>query len=301
MAYAGVRLLAVLLGFAACAALAQQIETGREDVDPTRPEGWALSYASAITIFGGFGAPQTQETGTWWVGGEAGHIPTVSRDDTRVGFDGGKFEDLNKAPVFGRLRAWYALPGGFTLEGAWTPPLTVSGITADALVAAALGRPIVTGDRFSLGARAFAQIGSVKGDITCSNENVAAGPQDQINNPFNCRAPSNDEVDLDQYGIELTGEWRFRQHWSVYAGAAATRIKPEIQINAEVFEDTLDRSVVATETTLETWTLGIIYRTDGWEALLGAAYTPLDVRRPPERELQNDELLSARLMVRIPL
>ena len=91
-------------------AAAQDTIHNDESLSSTRPEAWAMNYVVASTFLTSFG--QTPTIAPWhFVGAaELGHIPRLSESDQRVGFEGVKQEDLNRSPVFGRLRLLLGLP-----------------------------------------------------------------------------------------------------------------------------------------------------------------------------------------------
>jgi hypothetical protein len=53
------------------------------------------------------------------------------------------------------------------------------------LFAAGIGRPFTLSDQWRLGLRGYGQFGTIKGDITCDADTVAAG-LDPERNPFLC-------------------------------------------------------------------------------------------------------------------
>ena len=72
-----------------------------------------MNYFAASSLMTSFGESPELRPGRWSVAAELGHIPRLSDAQRRVGFNGFKTEDLNKSPVFGRLRLWLGLPAGF--------------------------------------------------------------------------------------------------------------------------------------------------------------------------------------------
>lgn len=278
-------------------ARAQVVVTDHEDLAFDRPEAWALAYTGAAGLFLGVTAPRSVEPGDIYFGASAGTIPHIDREDTRVGFNGTKFEDLNKSPVFGRLRFWVGLPWDWTLELGWTPPLEIDGVRADGVYGLALERPLLQRGRWRLGARLFAQAAHFEGDITCP-ESILRFEPGSPQNPFGCRAASRDDVELDHYGIELSGAYQLSNHWTSFAGVAFTRLDGFVQINAPVFS-VIDRSTRATEGNLKTYRLGLTYdAAQNWLLTLSADYTPLQVRRPPLFESETDPFWSVRLIGR---
>ncbi|HRQ66346.1 MAG TPA: hypothetical protein PKZ76_16030 [Xanthomonadaceae bacterium] len=296
----GVLVLARLLLWAGLVGpVAAQVEVGvREDLAFDRPEAWAMAYLGAASLFAGLGPAEAIEAGTVRLGAEFGHIPHVSTERRRVGFDGLKLEDLNKTPVFGALRLQLGLPADFALELGWTPPVEIGGARPIGMHGIALERPLWQSEHWTLGARIYHQRGRVRGDITCDRA-TAAQPIGSPGNPFGCRAPSRDVFHLRQHGAELGLRWR-PAHTAVepFAALALTRMRPRTQLESEVF-NVIDRSLLTTRGNIRTLTLGASYRLrPAWEVSGGLAWTPLDVRRPPERQKASDDLYSLRVMLR---
>lgn len=273
---------------------AQPVVGGREIVDFDSPEGWAMARTTAATLNLGPAPPRDIEPWEIAVSAELASIPHVDTADTRVGFGGTKFEDLNKSPIFGRGRLHIGLPAKFTLELAWSPPIEIDGVRPDGVYGIALERPLYDGNRLRIGGRLFGQAGHAEGDITCSQEVASRelGPD----NPFGCIAPSDDDIELDHVGAELFASTNPRNgRWQPFVSFAVTRIEPEVQVNARVF-DVIDRSHLVTNGTIETGTLGVVYRpSPAWQAMAAFSYTPLDVRRPPDFDEESDDFWSVRL------
>ena len=213
--FAGLALAAAL---APASATAQILIEASERLADDRPEAWAANRATAASLMTGFG-DATPAPGTWRVAAELAQVPHLDAAQRRVGFNGNKVEDLNKAPVFGRLRVIRGLPHGFAVELGWTPPVRHRGARAEDLVAVALSKRWALGDTVALTARAFGQHGDITGDITCPAR--LAGIDDFAVNPYGCQAPSRDRVSLHHHGLELGIAAGVRRqlggHWSVAA------------------------------------------------------------------------------------
>ncbi len=279
-------------------AYAQTVLESRQDLALERPESWAMAYVTSATLFHDMGGHDELAPGQFALGVELANIPRISQQDTQVGFNGSKFEDLNKSPVFGRARLWLGLPGRFVAEAAYTPEVRIDGARPDGLFAAALSRPIVELDHWSLGARVFAQRGRVRGDFTCSRE-VAAGGDDFSLNPFGCQAPSDDEAEIDYTGLEFNARYKLGR-WQPFASWSATRIRPQVQVNARTF-DVIDRALLTTSGTLRSGVAGVTLNSAfdlRWS--LALSYTPLDVQRRDQASAQSDDFWSLRLVVSRP-
>ena len=136
-----VRLLPPIL--ASLTAAAQPAIESTETVARSSPEGWAMRYFAGTTLMTSFGAASLLEPWRGAVALELGGIPSLSEEQQRVGFGGFKQEDLNKSPVFGRLRGTLGLPGGWVAELGYTPQVEIDGTKARDLVAIALGKRLV--------------------------------------------------------------------------------------------------------------------------------------------------------------
>ena len=170
----------------------------------------------------------------------------------RVGFNGFKTEDLNKSPVFGRLRLQLGLPADWVAELGYTPPLTVDGVRSHDLFALAMGRRVIERGRYTLSVRAFGQYGEVHGDITCPGE--LAGIPDSARNPYGCQAASHDRIKLNYYGIDLTSAWAAGA-WQWHADLGVARTELEVQVDALTY-DVRDRSRLVARDVLPFLALG---------------------------------------------
>lgn len=274
---------------------AQEVFRDEEHLAGDRPEAWAMHRAAGVTLMTAFGPVPALVPGQWQVAGELGHIPDLSESEQRVGFRGTKQEDLDKSPVFGRVRLLVGLPAGWVAELGHTPSLEIDGMRADDLFAVAIGRRLFEGERFSLSLRAFGQHGSLHGDITCPAE--LAGIEDSTRNPYGCQAPSNDRVTLNHYGVDLTGGWRSGP-WLWHAGVGAVRSEPEVQVEALTF-DVRDRSRLVARDVLPFAAVGVQHGLgERWSIGAELLHVPLAVRRTMDGDREREGLTSLRLQLR---
>lgn len=274
---------------------AQTIYRQDELLAPDRPEAWAMNYFAASSLMTSFGPPPPLAPGGWNLALDLGHIPRLGDQERRVGFSGTKLEDLNKSPVFGRLRLTVGLPGQWVGEIGYTPPVSIDGARPHDLIALAIGRPVVERRDYTLSMRVFGQGGEVRGDITCPGG--LAGISDSGQNPFGCQAASNDRVTLNHYGIDLTSAWAAGS-WRWHAGVGAARTELEVQVDALTF-DVRDRSRLVSRDVLPFIAAGGS-RDVGprWSLAMEMLYVPLAVKREPDVPRQNDPLTSLRLQLR---
>ena len=274
---------------------AQTIFHQDEILAPDRPEAWAMNYFAAASVMTAFGGTQLLAPGHWDVAFEVGHVPRLSDAQQRVGFNGTKREDLNKSPVFGRVRVALGLPAGWVAELGYTPPLTIDGTRPHALVAVAFAHAMVERGDYILSARVFGQHGTAQGDITCPGE--LAGVQDSERNPYGCQAASSDRLTLNYYGVDLVSGWRAgRWHWHVDAGAMRTELA--VQVDALTY-DVHDRSRLVARDLLPFVALGT-RRGVGrhWSIGMEVLHVPLTVRRQPGASPEHDPLTSLRMQLR---
>ena len=83
---------------------AQTVVNDHEVLAADRPEAWAMNYMAATTFMTAFGDAAALAPGHWNVALELADVPRLSRAQRQVGLSGSKVEDLNRSPVFGRLR-----------------------------------------------------------------------------------------------------------------------------------------------------------------------------------------------------
>ncbi len=279
-------------------AMGQGIVTSDQSVASDSPEGWAMRYFAGTTLLTSFGETPKLEAWRWNVAADLGTIPRLSEAQQRVGFGGFKNEDLNKSPVFGRLRAAVGLPYEWVAEVAYTPPLEIDGARPRNVFAGSIGRRIFEEGAFTLSMRAIGQVGNVKGDITCPAR--LAGVADPTENPYGCQAPSRDVFTTDYYGADATLGWDTGD-WKLHASAGLVRTRLSVQVDALVFQ-LRDRSHLASDGTLRWFAIGARYQLDPrWSVAAEFLRVPLDVRRPPDFAVESDPLNSIRVQVRYTL
>lgn len=286
--------LLVLGSSSLAAAQGLPVSEGRQAVGWHSGEAWAMRYAAAPSIPTGFGALPDLAPGAWALAADLGHIPRLDEAQQRVGLGGSKQEDLNKSPLFGRLRGYLGLPGGLIAELGWTPGLELDGVRAHDLFSAGLGRSWNLGERQALVGRLFGQHGRVQGDITCPAQVVGAPPLD---NPFACSRRSADRLALNLYGAEAQWLWQLAGG-TLHAGSAWMRYEAEVQVDAELTQF-IERIQLVANGPLRSFTLG-------WRQPLGSRLdaavelmvAPLSVRREPERRKERDDFVGLRLQLR---
>jgi hypothetical protein len=268
-----------------------------EHLDSDRPEAWALNYFTSVSLLAGLGAPRSREPGSVEIGFELDWIPKINKAKRRVGFNGLKEEDLNKAPIFARPRLTVGLPWRFSLIVSYLPPIELFGVEPN-LFAFALERPLYECNPWTVGLRAYGQLGEVEGAYTCPSD-VAKFPPGSPQNPFGCQKESSDIATLRYGGVELSGAYRIERARGLtpYLAVAGNLLDTRFQVDALTFGLRDRRRLTA-----ETWTFsasaGVIYPlTERFSLSVGLFYSPLWVTRPPATSSQNDALFNARALL----
>ncbi|HEX7120936.1 MAG TPA: hypothetical protein VF178_01110 [Gemmatimonadaceae bacterium] len=182
--YAFPMLFALLL--APGALMAQRVVEGH---DFEEPEGRLLGFYAAAVAFSpaGFGASD----GALTLGLELTYIPWLDASQRRASID--KPEATNLAPVFPRPRLGVRLPGDFTLEASWIPPLQLFDVEAN-LVGLAVSRPLAQLAGVTIAPRVWATAGRVRGAMTC-NEDTMLGHGTELETYYAtvCRGHESDD------------------------------------------------------------------------------------------------------------
>ena len=297
---ASIALLAALMAHPAAA----QSPVNPPIVNPTdhlafdRPEAWALKHFDSATVLSGLETPRTLAPGSISLGVELGSLPTLSPEQRRVGFNGTKEEDLNKAPVFFRLRVTVGLPKRFSLIVAAVPPIRAFG-TRPKLLALGLGRPVYESETWTVGLRGYGQVGSADAAFTCPPEVLAFTPG-SAENPYGCQAESSDTATLRYAGGEVSLAYRpggRTRVLSPHVAAGANYFDVAFQVDALTF-DYIDNTHLLSHGATFTASGGVSYPVSKrFDASFDLFYSPLSVRRPVGSSPQNDGLFNVRALV----
>jgi len=285
-------------------AAAQTLVTGVEHVDSERPEAWATQYFTGITSLGGFTVPERRRAGSISFGGELVWIPVMSEARRRVGFNGTKLEDLNKAPFFARPRMTVALPAAFAATVAWVPPVETFGVRPH-LVAVALERPIYESTAWSLGWRAHGQTGTARAAFTCPQDAVRFAPGTAAN-PAGCLEPSSDTATLRYVALELSaGQDADGRTVAPHVAVAVNYFDNQFAVDARRFDvldgvrqEFIDRTSQKSHATRASLRGGVAFHlADRVQAVVDVFYMPLPVKRGVNAARQNDSLFNARAVM----
>lgn len=285
----------VLLPLSSPAVRGQGVIDATEELEFDRPEAWAMKYFASLSLLTGMGVPERMGGGGFTLGFEGGLVPQLSEEQRFLGFNGTKQEDVNKTRFFGRLRAAIGLSDNYTLDVGYTPPLEVGGATPH-LLAVGVGRPFDLSESWRLGLRAYGQYGTIDGDITCSADEAAAGP-DPERNPFLCEEPSDDRLTQKVVGGEVSVGYGVGR-WRPYVGAAVNYMDLDFQVNAR-YDGIVDSTLQLTDGVTVSVTTGLgIVLSDSWSVSGELFYSWLSINRPPpETPARNDGFFNGRFSV----
>lgn len=286
-----------LVGFSSNQARAQFVIRDTELLHSERPEAWAMNYFTSATLLSGLSVPRSRAPGSIEIGAELDWIPQLSSAQQRVGFNGTKDEDLNKAPIFGRPRVTIGLPWQFALTLSYVPPIRIFGIKPN-LFAFALERPLYAHNSWTIGMRLYGQIGSAEGAFTCPGEAVQFSPGSP-GNIYGCEKKSADKSFQHYAGFELSGAYRIERLRGLtpYIAVAGNFLDTQVNVNAQTF-GILDRTRLKAETWTFSASAGMAYPlTNKLTLSVGMFYSPLWVTRPPAASSQNDALFNVRALL----
>jgi hypothetical protein len=291
--------LIVLIGITTIAGsgILAQTSIPNEQISFDRPEAWALKRFDAALLPSTMlpvAPDELRHAGTISVGLEADWIPMLDEGQETVGFDGTKFEDLNKAPALIRPVIGVQLPWNLRVFATAPPPISTFGIKPR-LFAFGVERPLFERGQWTLDWQAYGQVGSVKGAFTCPASAVAAPPGSPAN-PTDCVALSADIASLNYAGTQLQVAHSLPQ---------LPKLVPHASV-AGTFDDVAFQSHSPITIGLaqnRQWARGGMFSTGGGVSYLfnqritftvDVFYAPLEVSRTAGAPVTNDGLFNVR-------
>lgn len=268
-----------------------------EQLSFDRPESWALKYFASAMLLTGLDTPRTRTPGSVSIGFEIGWLPSLSDSQRRVGFDGTKTEDLNKAPFLPRPRVVVGLPGRFSLIVAADPPIRSFGIKPK-LLAVGLERPVYETPGVTVGLRGYGQVGDVEAAFTCPASVLPFAPGSAANS-YGCQAESSDTATLRFAGGEVSVGYGGSQlhRLSPHAAVAVNYLSTQFQVNALTF-GYLDHTHLVAHGVTAAISGGVSLPLTGrLQAAADVFYTPLSVQRAAGSPVQNDGLFNVRALI----
>ena len=269
-----------------------------EDLNFSRPEAWAMKYFGAVSLMQGSGPPVGLEKGQWALGFEMSNIPSLSKSERTVGFNGTKEEDLNKSPLLARPLLHYGITDRLSLTASYVPPLEVFDGLRTELAGLTINYLHPLNDRFQLGVRVIGQWSEAKGDFTAPNK-VVGNPDLDIN-PFEAIRQSRDTYTSYTSTLETTLYYRLDTERESYLffNASYTYGDFDFDVLVPQPDDNFHTNYLYTDGYIWAFGGGIEFAVSDKTSLrLSTVYAPLDVRRPPEYNRSNDDLLNIRLVL----
>ena len=252
---------------------------GNQEVDLKSPEGWAMAFMTTSAQNLGQMPPHSVDVGDMSISVELSSIPHLTREQQRIGFGGFKDEDLNKSPVFGRLRTNVGLPWDLNAEISWTPPLQIYDSKPDDLWGAALSKSLLNNEKVAIGLRLFLLKGAVIASVTCSEDNIKF-PSYTLQNPVGCVGESDDKLQMDHEGVELFLTFNNTLGIHPWISLATSNIDNSVEIDAPL-EVGREIAIINSNGRIQTFSIGLNYGLSKNRSLNSASsYTPLDVQRP---------------------
>jgi hypothetical protein len=276
---------------------AQVVFAPVEDIDFDRPEAWGLKYFTSATLMGGLDISDSAPRGSVTLGMEAGWLPTLSPAQQQIGFNGTAPEDLNKAPVFIRLRARIGLSSRLSLIMGGAPPVRAFGVTPR-LFAAGLEWAVYDEHDWRIVGRVHGQVGTVTGAFTCPSDVLGFEPGSP-NNPRGCEAESNDVSTLQYVGLEMGAARRLAAMHGLapHASAGVTWDDVAFQVDARTFGFIDHTRLQSSGATFFVTTGAGIPVTRRLALSFDVFYAPLSVRRYEGAPQTTDGLLNLRALV----
>jgi len=269
------------------------ITYGDQKFDLDTPEGWAMAFMTSSAQNLGQMPPRSVNIKDLSISAELSSIPHLTKEQQVVGIGGFKNEDLNKTPVFGRLRASVGLPWDISAEISWTPPFQINGSKPDDLWGAALSKPLFSTEKIGIGLRLFLLRGGVIASVTCS-EDMVNSPAYSDENFVGCVDLSKDRLQMNHEGVEVFLSFNNSSAIHPWISLASSHIDSSVKIDAPL-QAGRERSTIHSSGSTRTLSAGFNYDLDeDWSLSLSGSYTPLDVKRPNDSS-GNDDFWNVRV------
>lgn len=284
---------AIFLLLLACAAEARP----SQDLSFDRPEAWAMKYFAAVGAMQGNGPRLGLAKGEWALGFEVANIPHLSAEERTVGFNGTKEEDLNKSPILARPIVHYGLMDRLSLTASYVPPVEVFNGLKTHLAGLSANYELLRHERYTWTVRLVGQWSEAKGDFTAPREIV--GDPDLEKNPFEAIAPSRDTYTSWTGSIDSTFYYKVNPPKPIYLFLNLNYTYGDFEFDVLVPQPENNFHTNNLTTDGGFWMYGgglYIETTERTDFRILVSYAPLDVRRPPDYEIENDSLLNFRMV-----
>ena len=261
-----------------------------------------MRYFASAALMQGNAAPMGLEKGQFALGAEISNLPQLSKEDRAVGFYGIKDENLNKSPIIFRPMIHYGILKNLSVTAAYVPPVEVFDRLRTHMAGVSLNFVAYQSENFTIRLRAIGQWTEAEGDFTAGED--IAGSTDPNINPFGLAEPSNDTFTSWTYSLEVSLFWKLPIKHPTYWSFSVARSYADLdfEIDAVYFGGFRENRHQVTDGYITTASTGFETQiTKNISTSLIVAYVPLDVRRSPGAEKQNDELVNFRLAFNLKL
>jgi hypothetical protein len=229
------------------------VSQGQCRVGKETNEAKLLAYYAVPLAFSPSGLLERMRPGSVRAAFELTYIPKPADElrHTSICFKP-KRENSQLSPVVPRPRLAVGLPGGFFVEGAYLPPITVADATPN-MASVAVGVVRRLGSAIGLALRVHTTFGNVKGPITCPNDALQLSDPDAA-----CygTAKSRDTYRPNILGVEAALTWITQGRFAGYAGAGYARLQPRFQVGFQPSNAPFDSTRVVVNLTRVSVMLG---------------------------------------------
>jgi hypothetical protein len=200
--------------------------------------------------------------------------------------------------VLARPLIHYGITERFSLTASYVPPFEVFDGLRTELAGVSINYTRPMGARLTLGIRLIGQWSEAKGDFTAPNK-VVGNPDPDIN-PFEAIRPSRDTYTSYSGTLESTLAYRLgtTRETYLFINASYTYGDFDFDVYVPQPDDNVHTNHLYSDGYI--WAFGAGFETrltDKISLRLSTVYAPLEVRRPPEYDRSNDDLLNVRLLL----
>jgi hypothetical protein len=207
-------------------------------------EARTMAKFAVPLAFSAAAGPERLGSGRIRAGVELSLVPDVDRATAtpttcRPGKGPENTELLSLVP---RPRVSLTLPGGFSAEASWIPPVRIAEVQAN-LVGVALSHTASLGSRgAAVRVRAHGTFGVIKAPITCDDAALADSASECYQG-----TRSNDAFHPNIFGLDVAVGWRLGRSLRPYMGAGYSRLSPRFQVDFTNQFDVVDRRKVSVD------------------------------------------------------
>jgi hypothetical protein len=211
------------------------------------------------------------------IGFEASYVPSPSKEiqQPEACYGIKKTENTNLSPVFPRPRVTIGLPGGFSVEGSYLPPIKVADAEPN-LGSVAVSRPVRLSGNQEQGSmwlllRGHGTFGHVRGSITCPEKNLQ---QQDPNAACYGTEKSSDTYKPNMFGVETgLAKESAGDRWGAYVTTGVTWLRPRFQVGFQYTNGAFDDTKISVDMTRFAVGAGSWYRVGTSAAVTAELYS----------------------------